>query len=74
MTTWFCHSCKKTWSSSIQTPESVKNIRCFYCMKNTSVRVKKDKATGGRLKYKDYDKNTREFRRVRNGKNHKKQK
>ena len=61
MTFWFCYNCKKIWHSHIQTPENVNRIRCFYCLKNTSVRVKEDRLVDKKFRYVNYDKNTREF-------------
>lgn len=66
---WFCFSCKKMWHSNVPTPADVKRIRCFYCLKNTSVRLKDEKQINAKLKSADYDRNVREFLKVRNGKN-----
>ena len=69
MVFWFCKNCKKVWHSYVQTPGKVRTIRCFYCMKNASVRLKEDKLEEGKFKYGDYDVNTREFLKVRKNKN-----
>ncbi|MBI2076494.1 MAG: hypothetical protein HYT72_04570 [Candidatus Aenigmarchaeota archaeon] len=63
MTFWFCYGCKRTWHTYVQTPMSVKRIRCFYCLKNTSVRLKDDKHAV-ELRYGDYDIDRREFKRI----------
>ena len=65
MTFWFCNSCKKIWHSHIKTPDNVKKIRCFYCMKNASVRLKEDRLVDEKIQTRDYDKNTREFLKIK---------
>ncbi len=63
MTFWFCYTCKRTWHSYIQTPQETKRIRCFFCMKGTSMRLKDDKHRV-EWRYGDYDKEMRAFKKI----------
>lgn len=64
MTFWFCYTCKRTWHSYVQTPQELKRIRCFFCLKNTSVRLKDDMHRV-EWRYGDYDKEMREFKKIK---------
>jgi molybdenum cofactor biosynthesis enzyme MoaA len=56
MSFWFCGSCKKTWHSYIISPSSVKNLRCFYCLKEGAVKIKDEalKHMDGKMTYDNY--------------------
>ena len=64
MTFWFCYNCKKSWHSFIRTPDKINKIKCFFCMENTSVKIKQNGKEN--VLFEDYDKNLRKFKMLKN--------